>query len=156
MGRRLYDNEDNFVWKYAFGGQPSEVCRIDHEYGIGSYVDDPRGPDYAGRMVFTKEDIDALGEMVNEKENRAYVADFLVRERNLYKSHYETNELGERVLQYRGASFDDVKAFAVSMKEKYGKDDIYFIPMCRHIWKKGRDYFRRIGDEGTYELQDEY
>jgi len=38
MGRRIYDQTGEFVWKYTFGRQPSEMCRYAEEFNIGKYV----------------------------------------------------------------------------------------------------------------------
>jgi hypothetical protein len=38
MGRRIYDIDGEYVWKYTFGRQPSEMDRISNEMKIGEYV----------------------------------------------------------------------------------------------------------------------
>ena len=37
MGRRIYDESGEFVWKYTFGRQPSEMNRYAEEFSIGEY-----------------------------------------------------------------------------------------------------------------------
>lgn len=39
MGRRIYDDEGRFVWKYTFGRQGSEMACYAEGYNIGEYVD---------------------------------------------------------------------------------------------------------------------
>ena len=39
MGRRIYDDKGNFVWKYTFGRQGSEMACYAEGYNIGEYVD---------------------------------------------------------------------------------------------------------------------
>lgn len=39
MGRRIYDDGGEFVWKYTFGRQDSEMIRYAAEFGIGKYED---------------------------------------------------------------------------------------------------------------------
>lgn len=38
MGRRIYDDQGEFVWKYTFGRQPSNMCEYANK-GIGKYED---------------------------------------------------------------------------------------------------------------------
>lgn len=40
MGRRIYDDSGNFVWKYTFGRQASEMMAYARTFNIGKYVDD--------------------------------------------------------------------------------------------------------------------
>ena len=38
MGRRIYDDDNRFVWKYTFGRQGSNMCIYTENFSIGKYV----------------------------------------------------------------------------------------------------------------------
>ena len=67
MGRRIYE-DGNFVWKYAFGYQPSEQHRIYDEFSIGELEFDEEYPD-CDYLTLNIKDIPALQNIINNMEN---------------------------------------------------------------------------------------
>ena len=67
MGRRIYE-DGNFVWKYAFGYQPSEQHRIYDEFNIGKLEFDEEYPD-CDYLTLNIKDIPALQNIINNMEN---------------------------------------------------------------------------------------
>ena len=63
MGRRIYE-DGNFVWKYSFGRQDSEMRRFSDEFGIGNYYEET---DYLCDM--NKKDLSKLKELLNKISN---------------------------------------------------------------------------------------
>jgi hypothetical protein len=146
MGRRIYDNEGEFVWKYSFGGQPSEMHRIADELGIGVYNLDLDADQ--GKLTLVKSDMEDLTAYV--RNNMEVVNDL---DRGWEKA--STTTTMKDGTKFTGASFDSINELKSSVERKHDRDDIYFPPMCKAILDKAEDYFKRNPTK-PYVLDDEF
>ena len=84
MGRRIYTQKGEFVWKYVFGEQSSEQYRIAEELGIGRYrnreIENKRDP-YGDMLSLSRKDVETLANTV--KPMRKLLADYLRAERKI-------------------------------------------------------------------------
>jgi hypothetical protein len=106
MGRRIYEN-GNFVWKYTFGRQDSNMCDLTFDYGIGKYVsqkytekDDDETYTYElNYWIVDKNDITKLKALLKtfSKKTRTQlnkigmkaVKDFVEKQSDLWKEHFK-------------------------------------------------------------------
>jgi hypothetical protein len=127
MGRHIYDHKGNWVWKYAFGGQASEQCRVFEHLGIGKYrsTDSYVRERYHDKLSLSRKDLERL--KVWLKPRRKRLADFYRDYRNVFKK----GTMG------RSATFDDVRA----MEARW--PDIYFPAMCNRFVRDGKRFFKK-------------
>lgn len=106
MGRRVYEqNTDEFVWKYAFGRQPSEQYRISDELGLGCTQDirDDYGNPILDVLHLNLDHIEPLKDYL--EENNAYKK-IEKYEQFMEEKIYEENDAGLKMIP--GSKFDKV------------------------------------------------
>jgi len=144
MGRYVYES-GNFVWKYAFGEQPSEQSRIAKELGIGKVWEED---DESGDVLqLKKQDADKLWDYLNEEV-----------EVDLFGETYSETRLTLIELHnkiYKG--FDMIACYCLEEKilklvdDILGGSDIWF-------WCMVKEYAEYIGksDRTVFEFYGEY
>lgn len=106
MGRRIYEN-GNFVWKYTFGRQDSNMCDYVYRYGIGKYIteehtekNDDETYNYTNKVwVVKRTDIHRLQELLTKfsKKTRQQlneigmkeVIKFVEKQNDKWKEHFK-------------------------------------------------------------------
>jgi hypothetical protein len=155
MGRRIYCNND-FVWKYIFGKQGSELCRLMEDYGVGKHNMDENGPQFT--MVW--DDINKLRDLLNET---VILPNGREATRNQMLRNFGRAE--RRVFGVKGtATFDkcdkfygrtSITGFTTNgrMETNYGSDTLFW-SMAKAIYKTARkEYFK---GNHTVVFQDEW
>ena len=131
MGRRVYDQKGEFVWKYVFAEQSSEQIRIAEELGIGKYRNREdenvsRSRQYGDLLMLSRKDINTLASTI--KPLRRQLAVFIRAERKCF---------GPKGM----APMDDAKKLYTEAKAK--NPDILFHLMCNAYMKRGRNFFKK-------------
>lgn len=138
MGRRIYDQKGEFVYKYVFGEQPSEQRRVVTDLGIGKLQDN----EYGDIVTLTRKDVEKLDRLIE----RDLLAQFYREERNIYTKKNGCN--------YRTATFDDAKSFYARMRDL--DSNILFWLMCRHFVKHAKKFFKANAKVRVLKLYGEY
>jgi len=141
MGRRIYDNTGEFVWKYSFGSQPSEMNRITQEFHIGKYYTVEKEGWQEGKLKLNRSDVKKL--------------------RNLVTTHQSivdtVNRTTEGVYNKDGlAEYEKIKEVEADLNKSLQIGSIYFFPMCKVIMDKAEDYFLMNVKRRIYTLNDEF
>jgi len=128
MGRMVYDQNGDFIWKYTFAKQGSEQYRIAEELKIGTRKEDE---DESGDVLsLSKKDLAKLTIVMLPK--RKAIAKFFKAERNTFKK-----EVGS---QFKTASMENMDKL-YGEAQKYLPDTCFWI-MCHHYLKHGLKFFR--------------
>lgn len=149
MGRRVYNQKGDFVWKYVFGAQPSEQFRIAEELGIGRYRNreeqnkSPRAK-YGDVLMLSRKDIQTLEQTV--KPMRPLLADFL------HTEHRMLHPIGKT--KCMGISGQDHESLMKTFKKR--NEDILFHLMCYHYVKVGKTFFQKHPRSKTMNCFGEY
>lgn len=147
MGRRIYDENGNFVWKYTFGRQSSEMRAYAEEYGIGTYS--THGRDNSDEYAPGSEDYYEWTEYTWEFEPSVAVKKLKVLLKKLCNGH-TVKEL--EAIGMKGVH-DFVSKQSTAWKKHY-KDDLEWVKKA----KSSRDfqYFGSGGQGYNFEVYDIY
>ena len=140
MGRRIYDQNGDFVWKYVFAEQASEQSRVVTHLRIGKLTAMPDND----ILRLTRKDVEKLDKALKPK--RGLLARFYREERNIY-----TKKDG---MPYKTAGFDDAKNFYAEMRKL--DSDILFWLMCRHFVRHAKKFFKAHAKIRVLKLYGEY
>lgn len=129
MGRRVYNQKGEFVWKYVFGAQDSEQGRIADELGIGRYRNRELNatPNYqfGDLLMLSRKDIEKL--VYTIKPLRRQIASFMRKERAVYG---------------KAGSAPMGKARDLYAEAKAQNKDILFHLMCHYYTRSGKQFFK--------------
>lgn len=143
MGRRIYDEEGNFVWKYTFGRQDSNMCLYAEEYGIGEYVETERSEGTSG------EDAYEWTEYAWVVDPKTAVKELKALLKTLLNGHTE-KELSEIGMK---AVWSFVEMQSKDWKEHYASDLEALKKAKSH---KDFEYYGSSGSGYTFEVYDIY
>lgn len=136
MGRRVYDQDGEFVWKYVFAAQSSEQSRIAFDLELGSV----RGGADGDTLTLSKKDVQKLASMVRDKVKA--ICSFRREQRKLV----EPGGFGIKI--------DVFDAFMNEWREK--EPDILFWSMCLAYVRHARKMFRVHPNRRTARFYGEY
>ena len=128
MGRRIYDQKNNFVYKYVFSIQPSQLGEISSRLGIGKYTAIPARDRY--RLTLTPSQAARLESVV--APHKAMLTIFKAQWDALYHPL-------ERLNSFRMADPDSVTKFFSRWQKR--QPDILFWLMAEAIGDHSRLFF---------------
>ena len=166
MGRRIYDSDDNFVWKYTFARQSSEMNKYAEQFGIGDYQEVREYHWYVD-----KKDLPALEKLLKDLSNgkareklniigmkaiHSYIKKQSDEWKKIFKEDIEKVKKykSENDFQFYGSSnkgqdFEIYNIFANAI-EQYIKCSFDFYAMTetfiKHIKESKKDFFNFIDE----------
>jgi len=144
MGRRIYCNGD-YVWKYTFGKQGSELCELMQKYGVGTHNMDESNPQFT--MVW--DDICKLRDLLNETvvlpngrqaTRKQMLRNFSRAESRVFDA--KGRATFDKFDLFYGASGITGKTVTGRMEKNYGSDALFWA-MAKAVYIKTRkEYFK--------------
>ena len=153
MGRRLYTGDGEFVYKYVFGMQPSELCKLAGEDDIGTYdrdKDDDYTDEETGELVEGSETCSAVidrKDMVDFKDLIDLQEPMLTFFEKKIQEIVDNNNNDPGM--WNEVTYEEIKKLTQSNEYWYWK-------MCLAIYNKCKQIFSREPEQDCVEIIDEF
>jgi hypothetical protein len=148
MGRRIYCNGD-FVYKYNFGKQESELYKLDEQHGVGKHNMSDDCPQY----TMTRDDIIKLDALLDENitlptgkimTRRKMVRNFRKAERRLFgKEGLATFDRCDLLYGRKASPYAPGQPAIQGRMNKNYTADVMFWSMASVILRKARMEYRK-------------